>query len=367
MKRILDSIDIGSPIGKRDYAIILLIARSGLRASDVADLRFSDIDWDKQRIHRIQLKTKKAVDIPLLNDVCEALVNYLKNGCPAELSSDRIFVMHKTPFTHFGAGNVGNIVSRNMVRAGVKSSERKCGSHALRHTLASRLLECNVPMPVISEILGHSDTNTTMTYLCIGGECMNAKKKDPEMVGVFSGLAYSFIEYKRSQGFKYEAEPKCISQFCRFAEEKGIDTIEITKNLAYEWCAPREHEACKSRSHRLTCVRQFAIYLSDMGYSAYIMPEQKFTVSYKSFTPYIFTKDKIDRLIKAVDQTKECKAARNMHLSFPVIFRLLYGCGMRVSEVCTMKVRDVDLVKGVLILKNRKNGTDRYISLSESV
>ncbi len=167
VKKILESIDMGSPIGKRDYAIILLIARSGLRASDVADLRFSDIDWDKQRIHRIQIKTHKAVDIPLLNDVGEALVNYLKNGRPAESTSDRIFVMHKPPYTHFGAGNVGTIVNRYMARAGVKSSERKCGSHALRHTLASRLLECKVPMPVISEILGHADTNTTMAYLRI--------------------------------------------------------------------------------------------------------------------------------------------------------------------------------------------------------
>lgn len=165
VKKILNSIDIGNPTGKRDYAIILLIARSGLRAGDVADLRFSDIDWDKQRIHRLQQKTKKALDIPLLNDVGEALVNYLKNGRPIESESDRIFVMHKHPYTHFGAGNVGTIVNRNMARAGVRNSERKCGSHALRHTLASRLLECNVPMPIISEILGHADTNTTMTYL----------------------------------------------------------------------------------------------------------------------------------------------------------------------------------------------------------
>lgn len=167
VKKLLASIDMGSPIGKRDHAIILLIARSGLRAGDVADLRFSDIDWDKQRIHRVQLKTKKAVDIPLLNDVGEAIINYLKNGRPVESASDRIFVIHKPPYTHFSAGNVGNIVSRNMARAGVKNSERKCGSHALRHTLASRLLECSVPMPVISEILGHSDTNMTMTYLRI--------------------------------------------------------------------------------------------------------------------------------------------------------------------------------------------------------
>lgn len=196
---------------------------------------------------------------------------------------------------------------------------------------------------------------------------MNKEKKMPEMVGVFSELAYSFIDYKRSLGYKYDAEPKCISRFCRFAEEKGVNTVEITKELAYEWCAPREYESRKSRSHRITCIRQFAIYISNLAYPAYIMPEQKFTNSCKGFTPYIFTDDEIHRLIKAVDQTEETRVARNMHLSLPVIFRLLYCCGMRVSEVCTLKVRDVDLVNGVLTLKNTKNGMDRYIPLSGSV
>ncbi len=196
---------------------------------------------------------------------------------------------------------------------------------------------------------------------------MNTKKSTPEMIGIFSELAYSFINYKRSLGYKYESEPKCLSRFCRFAEEKGVSTVEITKELAYEWCSPREYEASKSRCHRITCIRQFAIYLSDLGYPAFILPEQKFTDSYKSFAPYIFTHDEINWLIKAVDRTKERRVSRNMHLSLPVIFRLLYSCGMRVSEVCSLKNRDVNLDKGILTLRNTKNGMERYIPLSDSV
>lgn len=196
---------------------------------------------------------------------------------------------------------------------------------------------------------------------------MNGERKVPEMIGVFSDLANSFIDYKRSLGYKYEAEPKCLSRFCRFAEERGINTVEITKDIAYEWCAPKEYESGKSRCHRITCIRQFAIYLSDLGYPAFIMPEQKFTNSYKSFTPYIFTFEQITRLLKAVDQTEERRIARDLHISLPVIFRLLYSCGMRVSEVCALKVRDVDLEKGILTLKDTKNGMDRYIPLSDSV
>lgn len=174
VKRLLNSLDLGSPIGKRNYAIILLIARSGLRSSDVADLRFSDIDWDKQIISRMQIKTKNTITLPLLNDVGEAIINYLKNGRPKETNSDHIFVNHRPPYSHLQSGAIGTLVRYQMERAGVNFKDRKCGSHALRHTLASRLLSCNVSMPVISEILGHADTNTTMTYLRIDIEQLKA-------------------------------------------------------------------------------------------------------------------------------------------------------------------------------------------------
>jgi len=167
VKKLLNSIDLGSPIGKRNYAIILLISRSGLRSSDVADLKFSDIDWDKQIISRVQLKTKKWITIPLLNDVGDAIINYLKNGRPKETDSEYVFVNHKPPYEHIGSSSIGSLVRRQMEIAGVKFKDRKCGSHVLRHSLASRLLSCNVSLPVISEILGHADTNTTMTYLRI--------------------------------------------------------------------------------------------------------------------------------------------------------------------------------------------------------
>ena len=72
---------------------------------------------------------------------------------------------------------------------------------------------------------------------------------------------------------KYIDEPKCLSRFCRFSEEQGVTEIEISRSLAEKWIAPREGESEKSRSHRITCIRQFAIYLNNLGYDAYIVPE----------------------------------------------------------------------------------------------
>lgn len=195
---------------------------------------------------------------------------------------------------------------------------------------------------------------------------MTRIRKPPAMTGIFADVAEDFIKYKKSTGFKYENEPKCLSRFCRFSEEQNISAVEITRSFAESWIAPREGEALQSRSHRITCIRQFAIYLDSLGYDAYIVPEQK-GLNHRSFVPYIFTHDQICSVIKAVDETEPREVAKNMHLALPVIFRILYGCGLRVSEVVGLRYKDVDLNDGILIVREAKTDRDRLIPLSNSV
>lgn len=162
----LSAIDMGNPCGVRDYAIILLLARLGLRSSDVANLRFSNIDWENDMIRLTQVKTGNPLELPLLSDVGEAIINYLKNARPKS-DSDHVFIRIKPPYTEFNPSAVGALVHERLLKAGVHLEGRKSGSHALRHSLAKRLLEHDIPLPVISEILGHTTTETTMTYLRI--------------------------------------------------------------------------------------------------------------------------------------------------------------------------------------------------------
>lgn len=163
---LLKSVDQGNPCGRRDYAIILLIARLGLRSSDVAGLRLSDIDWEKERLHIIQKKTGNPLELPLPEDVGEAIIRYLKTARP-KTDSDHVFIRQKPPYTGFQPGCVGALVCRYLQISDIPTTGRKRGSHILRHSLASRLLEHEIPLPVISEILGHTNTQTTMTYLRI--------------------------------------------------------------------------------------------------------------------------------------------------------------------------------------------------------
>lgn len=176
VSRILSSIDRESPVGKRDYALILLIVKMGLRSVDAIRLKFSDIDWHAKQIHFIQSKTGNSVVLPLIEDVGWAIIDYLQNGRP-QTSCEFIFVKHIAVNDYFGEyeTNPYSILQKYLSRAHISSEfERKNGLHALRHSLASELLKQDTPLPIISGILGHKSTQTTSVYLKI--DVSNLKK-----------------------------------------------------------------------------------------------------------------------------------------------------------------------------------------------
>lgn len=165
--RVLSMVDRSNPVGKRNYAILLLITHLGLRTGDVSGLRFENFDWEHNRLTLTQHKTGRSLTLPLLEDVGLAVIDYLKFGRPKS-DSKAVFLSHKPPFKDFPSSSLYGIVSDYIRKAGLTVPGKKRGPHSLRHSLASRLLEENVPLPVISEILGHATTETTAVYLTIG-------------------------------------------------------------------------------------------------------------------------------------------------------------------------------------------------------
>ena len=116
--RILASVDRSSPLGKRNYAMILLAARLGLRISDIRSLEFSSIDWAKKTIAIIQQKTGKPLELPLLDDVGWSIIDYLKHGRP-ESDSPKVFIRHSPPFDELSSSS--NLVVQQMRKAGIES------------------------------------------------------------------------------------------------------------------------------------------------------------------------------------------------------------------------------------------------------
>ena len=164
--KVLEAIDRGNPSGKRDYAIVLLICRLGLRAVDVKRLRFGDLDWPGNRVSVVQAKTGRRVWLPLLKDVGWAIIDYVRDGRPAS-DCPEVFLRHTAPIGPFSdQDHLHQILVKHARVARVSLSEkRRRGMHSLRHTLATRLMEDGTPVERIADILGHQSVESTGVYL----------------------------------------------------------------------------------------------------------------------------------------------------------------------------------------------------------
>ena len=159
--RLLASIDRDTPVGCRDYAMILALARLGLRSSEVVSLELNDVDWVAGQIH-VRGKAGQRNDLPLPADVGEAIADYLRKSRPRN-SSRRVFLRDKAPIRGFvGPCGLGSVIRRSLKRAGINPPTK--GTHQFRHGLASEMLRGGASLAEIGEVLGHRHVQTTAIY-----------------------------------------------------------------------------------------------------------------------------------------------------------------------------------------------------------
>jgi integrase/recombinase XerD len=149
-------------VGRRDHAILLLLARLGLRSGEVCNLTLEDIDWEKSRI-AVRGKGDRVAQLPMPADVGEAIAAYLKEGRPRLPSNRRLFIRTRAPLAGFkGQGSVGSVVKHALLRAKIDSPRK--GAHQFRHTLASTMLQNGSSLSEIGELLRHRSPDTTVIY-----------------------------------------------------------------------------------------------------------------------------------------------------------------------------------------------------------
>ncbi len=164
--KIEQSVNKTDGVGKRDYAMVLLASRLGLRVSDIAGLDFNNLDWDTNQIQLTQYKTGNPITLPLLPIVGNAIIDYLRYG-RKKSSSDKVFLSCRPPYMPITSGAVHLAIMKAFKTSGVEIGKRHHGGHALRFSLAQRMLEVNTPMPIISETLGHKNRDVTRQYVRI--------------------------------------------------------------------------------------------------------------------------------------------------------------------------------------------------------
>jgi site-specific recombinase XerD len=161
VERVIASCDPVSPVGRRDRAILLLLARLGLRAGDVAHLRLCDIDWQEAWI-QVRGKSRHEARLPLTQEVGQAIVDYLQNGRP-RTSLDLVFIRSRAPLRAFGHAAVTAIVARAIKRAGIMRPSRGA-AYLLRHSVATSMLRQGASLQDIGALLRHCSIETTQIY-----------------------------------------------------------------------------------------------------------------------------------------------------------------------------------------------------------
>ena len=168
---ILESIDRSTSIGKRDYAILILAANSGIRVGDIANIKLSDIDWRKNEIHILQGKTQRTLCLPLQKNVGVALADYILNGRP-ESKSPQIFLRSLAPFQGFKDGvSVACVLRRHMKATGISHwpGDGKT-MHGIRRMFGTQMTMEGIPITTIAQILGHRDVSSAKAYISLDME-----------------------------------------------------------------------------------------------------------------------------------------------------------------------------------------------------
>lgn len=165
---LLNVIDTTTDRGKEDFLFISIICYLGLRISDVINLKLTDINFNANTISIIQYKTKEKLILPLIDDVKYPLLDYLKNVRPNNADTDYIFITKEKPYIKKDwLKRESRKVGKYLIKAGVDINGRKHGFHSLRFSFSTMLLKEDVDLYSISNILGHQDITTTMSYLDI--------------------------------------------------------------------------------------------------------------------------------------------------------------------------------------------------------
>lgn len=161
VERLLASVDQRSDLGKRDYAILVLLASYGLRAREIAALRLDDFDWAHAQISIPMRKGGHSTRYPLSATAGGAVIEYLRVR-RTDVPHREVFLASKSPCAPMQQGAISAMVGCRMRRAGIQVT--RCGSHTLRHSCVQRLVEADVPFKVIGDYVGHRAPASTLVY-----------------------------------------------------------------------------------------------------------------------------------------------------------------------------------------------------------
>ena len=176
----------------------------------------------------------------------------------------------------------------------------------------------------------------------------------------------NYIKLNQAIGYKYDAEASHLKRFDRFTLEKYPGSAALTKEIVLDWCRKKPYEAQANQCSRASIIREFGKYLDSIGVKVYIIPKRYYPTE-PQYMPYIYTLDELAKFFAETDKCRYCYECPYRHQIMPVIFRMIYMCGLRASEARLLRITDIDLEKGTLTINHSKKDNSRLVLMSDSL
>ena len=180
----------------------------------------------------------------------------------------------------------------------------------------------------------------------------------------FKRYIIKFLEQKRALGYAYSKGEEHLKQFDAFCVEYYPLESTLTKNIALKWAEVRETEGVSGCRSRITSIRQFAKYMNSIGVNSYIIPHHACPRKPTRYVPHLYTSEELSAIFSTLDRLQPSSRSPVRHLVAPVMFRMIYCCGLRPKESRSMLRSDVNLKTGQIVIQDAKNRKDRVIVLS---
>ena len=196
---------------------------------------------------------------------------------------------------------------------------------------------------------------------------MPTDASETEFRSVFAPLMDRFIKEKHACGYVYREATRILHRFDDFLMQESLVTLELPRSLVQKWLARKSYESARTQQYRIIAIRHFSRFLLRVGYPAYVPDSTLAARNPPPFVPRMLTDEELRRFFHAVDALEPTARSPLRHLVMPEIFRLLYGCGFRLGEVLKLRVRDVDLDRGIITVHQAKFGKSRLVPPALSV
>lgn len=186
--------------------------------------------------------------------------------------------------------------------------------------------------------------------------------------GPFAIYCSMYVDYKIGLGYKFQVSSYYrLRQIDNYFKGYSLKKPILTRSMVEEYVGRRGSESTKTQHQRMSTIRQFALFMNSLGFNFYVFPLNEFVKIKDNFLPYIFTHEEIADIWSIVDTMSVSVNRPHEHYIYPMLLRMLYGCGLRINEALSLQKTDINLDEGVLTINQAKNNITRYVPMSKTL